>query len=161
MATKSNIGKTIYYSATLPATNDAAGYEALTWTKIEYPVSAPQFGYTHETIDIPDLTTGRRNGVKGAGTGADSQMAFRIDSGALTTAQAAVKTIADSPQGQIALKIGRGSGAGAALQTGDPVQYAQGFVHSYIENEMTDATYEGFSVSFRQNDLTVVDTEPA
>ena len=161
MATRNNIGKTIYFSATLPATNNAAGFEALTWLEIEYPQTLPQFGVTHAAIDVPDLKSGFTKGGKGAATGVDSQGSHRIEASALATNQATFRALCDSAGGAVALKIGTGSGTDAALVSGDPVEYAQGFVHSYQENQATNDSFEGFVYSFRQNELTVKDTEPA
>ncbi len=161
MATKSNIGLSIYVATALPATNDAAGFAALDWDEVDHPVQGPQFGLTHSNIDIPDLKGGFTTGAKGAGQGQDSQMSFRIDDSTLTAGQTALRTAADSAQGTVSIKIARGSGPDNAVQTGDPVQYAQGYVHSYVENQATDNSYEGFQVNFKQNSATIPGTQPA
>jgi hypothetical protein len=160
-STRNNIGKSIYFSASLPATNDAAGFEALTWLELETPQTLPQFGVTHSNIDVPDLKSGFTKGNKGAASGVDSQGSCRIVDSALATNQATFKGICDSAGGDIALKIGAGSGTANALAEGDVVEYAQGYVHSYQENQATDSTHEGFTYNFKQNELTVKDTEPA
>lgn len=159
MTTRTNIGKSVYYSPALPATNDAAGFEALTWTEIPGVQVAPQLGIEHSSIEVPDLKTGFTSGVKGAGKGVETQLACRII--ASDSAQAAVKALADGPTGECSIKIGTGSGTDNALQTDDPVQYAQGYLHSYKEIQIDTTTHEGFTVAFRQNDVTVNDTEPA
>lgn len=161
MSTRNHIGKSIFYSDALPATNDAAGFAALTWTELEYGQSYPQFGVTHANNDVEDLKSGFTSGSKGAGSGVDSQGACRIEGSALTVAQAAFKAIADSAGGDIALKIGSGSGVANAMVTGDRVRYAQGYVHSYQENPPTSTTTEGFTYSFKQNAPDVEATEPA
>ena len=161
MATRNNIGKSVYYSTALPATNDAAGFEALTWVELEFPETLPQFGVTNNNIDIPDLKSGFTKGSKGAASGVDSQGSFRIDGSALATGQAAFKTLCDSPGGACAVKIGTGTGTAQALAAGDAVEYAQGYVHSYQENQATDSSYEGAVYNFKQNALTVKGTEPA
>lgn len=161
MATKTNIGKSVYYSPALPATNDAAGFEALTWTEVEHPIQAPQFGISHANIDVPDLKGGLTIGVKGAASGTDSQSTYRIEGGELETGQTALKTAAETSGTVGSFKIGRGSGTAGALATGDPVEYAQGYVHSYVENQATNDSYEGFSVNFKQNAVSVKATEPA
>jgi hypothetical protein len=160
MATRNNIGKTIYFSATLPATNDAAGFEALTWLELEHPQTLPQFGVSHANIDVADLKSGLTKGVKGAASGVDSQGSCRIEASALATNQATFKALCESAGGNVAIKIGTGSGASAALASGDPVVYAQGYVHSYQENQATDSSHEGFTYSFKQNELEIIDTEP-
>jgi len=161
MATRNNIGKSIYFSTTLPATNDAAGFEALTWVELEFPETLPQFGVTNNNIDVPDLKSGFTKGTKGAASGVDSQGSNRIDGSVLSTGQAAFKTLCDGASGACAIKIGTGSGAAAALVATDPVEYAQGYVHSYQENQATDSSYEGFVYNFKQNALTIKDEEPA
>jgi len=158
MATKNNIGKTLYISAALPATNDAAGFEALTWTKVNGVQSLPQLGVSGANIDVPDLQTGFTAGVKGAMSGNESTAAFRKV--ASDTGQALALTTANSPEGLCSIKIGRGSDTDEALQTGDPVQYAQGYLNGYLEIQGDTTTHEGFTVSFKQNDFTVDATEP-
>lgn len=155
---QNNIGRTLYISDALPATNDAAGFEALTWTRVNGEIRLPQLGVDHGVIDVPFLD-GFTVGLKGAGAGVDATMEFSIVSG--DSGQSTLQTQADDSGGVLSIKIGRGSGTAGALVTGDPVQYAQGFVRGYQENEITNTTYEGFTVTFRQNDFTVTATEPA
>lgn len=160
MATKSNIGKTLYVAAALPATNDAEGFEALTWVKVNGVVQGPQFGITHANIDVPDLETGFTSGVKGSGSGQDSQMQFRIDRDVVDEGRDLILTEAQSAQGQVSLRLVRGTGVNNAPVVGDEVQYAQGYLHSYVENQATTDSYEGFSVNFKQNAPTVIDELP-
>lgn len=162
MATRNSIGKTIYVAQSLPATNDAAGFEALTWVQAKGVQTLPQLGVTNAAIEVPDLATGFTAANKGAASGVESQMSFRkIDADA---GQIDIKEQSDDSQGSLSVKIVTGSGAdsgdGPIPVTGDPVQYAQGFVHSYQENQGDTTTHEGFTVSFRQNALTVDATEP-
>ncbi len=161
MAGQSYIGMTIYVADETPATNDAAGFAALDWTEVGGMVGGPQLGFTHNMIEIPDLKTGRGTAVKGMATGQDSSMSFRIDDGALEAGQSILKAIADSPQGHASVKLGRGTGPGLTLIEGDPVQYAQGLLHSFSRNPADDSSYEGFSVSFRLNAEPVDALEPA
>lgn len=154
------IGYRVYYSTTLPATNDASGFEALSWSATVGLVQAPQFGASHEGIDIPDLLTGFTRSVKGAATGNDTQMMFHTEDG--TTGHDDLRTQAEGEAGDIALKLVKdGTGSGGAPATGDAVEYAQGYLHSFVRNQATTSAYEGFSVNFRQNDFTVEDTEPS
>lgn len=158
-ATRNHIGKTIYVSAALPATNDATGFEALSWTKAAGVQQLPQLGITHAMTEVPDLESGFTKAVKGAGVGRDSEMTFRTvasDSG-----QGIIKTAAEGDEGVLSVKIVRGSGASNAPVTGDPVQYAQGIAHSYVENQGNDTNHEGFTAGFRQNEPTIDATEPA
>jgi hypothetical protein len=156
----SNIGKTIFVSPAVPATNNAAGFAALTWTKVNGVQTLPQLGVSHANIDVPDLQSGFVAGVKGAGTGNDSTATFRQI--AADAGQVAVRTAANAggDAGAMSIKIVSGSGVDQAPVSGDPVQYAQGYVHSYLENQGSETTYEGFSVNFKQNALTVDATQP-
>lgn len=159
--TGSHIGKTIYVATAAPATNDKAGFEALTWVKVEGAQVLPQLGVSHANIDVPDLQTGFTSGLKGAGSGNDSTMSFR--NVASDTGQGNLRTAADAggDGGIVSLKIGKGSGTDEALETGDPVQYAHGYAHSFVEIQGDTTSHEGFSVNFKQNAVGVVDVEPA
>lgn len=162
MATRNNIGARIYVSPAVPATNTAAGFEALSWTEADYPLTLPQLAITHNMIDVPDLKSGFTKGIKGAASGVDTQTTFRIDDGNRNDAgQTIVRNQANDAEGLLSVKIVKGSGVDGAPVAGDPVQYAQGVVHSYQENQKTDTSYEGFQVSFRQNEPTVNATEPS
>lgn len=159
MTTDSHIGATLYISTTLPATNDTTGFEALTWTQVKGLVQEPQLGKTDGMIDIPDMTTGFTQGTKGGGAGVDSETMFRdvpSDAG-----QTAIIAAAQTYPGDCAIKIGYGTGTDNALATGDKVKYAQGVVHSYVENQGSDTSYKGFTVGYRSNAVPVHGTEPA
>lgn len=157
--TDSHIGYTIYISEELPATNDATGFEALTWTEATGWQQLPQFGVTHDGIDIPDGKLGFTKSAKGAGKGQSSEMKFRQI--ASDAGHAIILAQAIDQDGDISIKIGKGSGTANALAEGDPVEYAQGYVHSYLPIQGTNSSYEGFAVMFQQNDYTVTGTEPA
>lgn len=153
--------KAIYVTAGVPATNDAAGFEALTWTRVAHPVTGPSFGITHANIDVPNLETGFTQGAKGAGSGQDSAMSFAIV--ASDTGQALLKTLAEAggAEGYGSIKLARIETPGGNPATGAAVQYATGYFHSYTENPADTTSYEGFSVNFKQNDTAVNDTQPA
>ena len=159
--TGSHIGKTIYVAEAIPATNDKAGFEALTWVKIEGAQTLFQLGVSNANIDVNDLQTGFTKGIKGATSGSDSTATFRdvpADAG-----QEDIRDLANAPGtlGAGSVKMVKGTGTNQAPVTGDPVQYAQGYFHSYMENQGDDSSHEGFSVNFKQNDFTVDDVEPA
>ena len=127
MTTANQIGLTLYGVAGVPATNDDAGFEALTFVQLKGTQMLPKFGVTHSNIDVSDLGTAQ--------------------------------------SGLYSLKIVRGSGTdsgdGPAPVAGDVVQYAQGYLHTYDLNEKDDSSFEGGTISFKQNDFTVDDAEPA
>lgn len=157
--TKSHIGKSVYFSDELPATNDKAGFEALSWTEIAGFQGGAQFGFDNADIDAPDLKTGITRRQKGMGTGASSTLSFRKDSDD-TTGQPGIKELADATGSVGSIKIGRGSGTDNALASGDPVQYAQGYFKSYTLMEASGTTHEGFTVVFQQNLPHIDDVEP-
>jgi hypothetical protein len=158
---KSNIGKTIYVAEALPATNNEAGFDALTWVKVNGLVSVGSLGVSHSNIDVPDLQTGFTTGVKGAGTGNDVSIVFRTV--ASDAGQEDVRNLANAGGAAAvgSIKIVRGTGASQAPAVGDAVQYAQGYFHTYTENEASDTSYEGFTVQFKQNAATVDALEDA
>lgn len=163
MTTANQIGLTLYGVAGVPATNDDAGFEALTFVQLKGTQMLPKFGVTHSNIDVSDLGTGFTSGVKGAASGNDSTFTFH-GTGADTGIATAI-VAANAQSGLYSLKIVRGSGTdsgdGPAPVAGDVVQYAQGYLHTYDLNEKDDSSFEGGTISFKQNDFTVDDVEPA
>ncbi len=157
--TGSHIGKTIYVAEAIPATNDAAGFAALTWTKVSGVQVLPQLGVSHSNIDVPDLETGFTAGLKGAGSGNDSTASFRDVAG--DAGQTTLRDLAQSggDAGLGSIKIVKGSGTNQAPASGDPVEYAHGYFHSYVRIQGDDSSHEGFSVNFKQNALTIEATE--
>ena len=148
--TANHIGKTLYQAGGAPGTNDTTGFEAQTWVLVSGGITLPQLGVSHAMIDVPDLQTGFTSAVKGAAQG------VAADAG-----QAALEALAVSQGGVGSFKIVTGTGTNNAPVTGDVVEYAQGIIHSYQPNAPDNATYEGFTIGFRQNDFTVTGTEPA
>lgn len=157
--TENHLGKSVYISAALPATNNAAGFEALSWTQVNGYQSGLAFGLTHAGIDVPDVLTGITTELKGAGKGRASTLAFRRV--ASDTGQALAETTAADDDGLVSIKIGKGSGTAGALDTGDRVEYAQGYLSDFTTVEANTTTHEGFTVKFQQNAATVTATEPA
>jgi hypothetical protein len=162
MTDKNNIGLTLYGVAGAPATNDKAGFEALSWVQLKGIQEIPVFGVTHNNIDVPDTATGFIAGVKGAATGKDVAMTYRGDG--TDTGIATAIVAAGEADGLYSLKIVHGSGAdtgdGPAPVAADVVQYAQGYLHTYEENAKNDTTFQGGSINFKQNKITVDDVEP-
>lgn len=154
-----HIGTRVYISAALPATNNAAGFEALTWTEVESPAMAFQFGLKHAVGDISDISTGIARGRKGMASGAESTAAFNEVEG--DTGQALAKTTADGPTGVVSVRQVACTGALNVPATGDVTEYAQGILHSYLPNQPGPESNPGFSVTFRQNAATVIDEFPA
>lgn len=158
-----HIGQTLYVATALPATNTTAGFEALTWVQVKGIQTLPVFGVSHSNTDIADLATGFTSGTKGAGAGKETQFTYRAI--AADSGQGNCETQAVDAHGLASMKIVKGSGAdagdGPAPVTGDVVKYAQGYLHSYEENAGTDSSFEGGTVTFKQNNFTIVGAEPA
>lgn len=154
-----HIGKTIFIAQALPATNNEAGFRALTYVKVDGLQVLPQFGISHNNIDRADLQTGFTEGLKGSGSGNDSTMTFRTVDGDAGQAILKAAAAAFGQGGDVSLKVVRGSGADEAAVSGDPVVYAQGYVHSDTENQGDDSNYEGFTVNFKQNAIHINSTE--
>lgn len=160
MTTGSHIGKQVFFSTALPATNTAAGFEALTWVPVEGFQGGAQFGFDNADIDVPDLKTGITQRIKGMGTGAASTLSFRRVASD-TTGQGGLKALADGVGTVGSIKVVKGSGAGGAIVTGDPVQYAQGYYKSHMLIEASGTSHEGFTCVFQQNAPHVDATQPA
>lgn len=151
MATKNYIGETIEVAAALPDTNDATGFASLTWVKAAGVQQLPQLGTSHANIDVEDLESGFTAGVKGAGTGNDSQMAFRdLGAAARDPGQQIIKDAAEGAGGEMSIRITPKPG-----DTTTPVKYAQGYAHSYLENQGNVSAFKGFTANFKQNAPTV------
>lgn len=155
--TETHIGKQVWIATSVPATNDSTGFEALSWEKVSGFVGGFQLGFSTSNVDVPDLEAGITLGTKGLRSGQDSTGTFRRVDG--DTGQASIKTEAESEATAGSIKI-ISAGVGAAPASGDRVQYAQGYFHSYVENEVSGDGYEGFSVNFKQNRPAVDATEP-
>ena len=156
--TKTHIGKQVFAAAGIPATNDDTGFEAMTWVRVNGFVGGFQLGFAANNVDIPDIAEGITLGAKGMRSGNDSTASFR--NVASDTGQTNVKGYADDATSAHSLKI-ISAAAGVDAETGDAVQYAQGYFHSFLENEIAEGGYEGFAVNFKQNAATVNGTEPA
>ncbi len=137
------IGSVVSVSPAVPATFDAAGYEALTWTVVAGLQVAPIPGMETATIDVPDLTTGITKREKGASIGRETEMAFRDVPG--NTGQANVKSYAAPDYGsEVSVRVVLPDGTLTHI-------YMTGIMYSYMINEGTTESYRGFKVTFAQN----------
>ena len=156
--TKTHLGKQVFAAAGIPAANTTTAFEALTWVRVNGFVGGFQLGFEANNIDIPDLAEGITLGAKGMRSGNDSTASFR--NVASDTGQTNVKGYANDASSAHSVKI-ISAGVSVDAVAGDAVQYAQGYFHSFLENEIAEGGYEGFAVNFRQNAATVNGTEPA
>lgn len=157
MSTRTHIGKQVWIATSIPATNDDTGFEALSWTRVNGFTGGLQLGFEAENVDIPDIGSGITLGAKGMRTGAESEMSFRRISG--DSGQGTLKTEADGVASAGSVKV-ISAGVDVAAEPGDRVQYAQGYFHSFMEMEISEDGYEGFTVNFKQNRPTVEAVEP-
>jgi len=65
MALTEGIGGFLSVSAATPATFDAAGYAALTWTEVGEASEVPEFGATYSAVTFTPLKTGIVNKFHG------------------------------------------------------------------------------------------------
>lgn len=65
MATTEGIGGFLSVSAGVPATFDATGYAALTWTEVGEATEIPEYGAEHATVTHTPLKTGIVNKFHG------------------------------------------------------------------------------------------------
>jgi hypothetical protein len=160
MGTRTHIGKQVWIATELPETNNAAGFEALDWVRVNGFTGGLQLGFEAENIDIPDIASGITLGAKGMRSGVDSEMSFRRIEGG-DEGQDDLKAAADGCGGVGgAIKI-ISADCNSPAAPGDRVQYAQGYFHSFKEMEIEEGSYEGATVNFKQNQPTVEAVEPA
>lgn len=143
----SDIGTTVAIATGAPATNNKAGFEALTWVVIAGVVEAPAFATADAMIDVPDLQTGFTSQIKGAKTGASGSLAFREV--ASDAGQAAVETACNTRGNYSLRKI-----------TGTVYEYCTGTLSNFAPNPETVTSYAGASATFMANDVRVVTTAP-
>ena len=134
-----DIGTTIEAVQALPATFDVAGYEALTFVKVNGLVSIGELGDDHAGIAVPDLETGRSKTVKGELTGTTSPITFRqVDA---DTGQALMKTIC----------AGRAESSFKITEPNGDIYYVSGVGMSYKRMERSVSSYAGFSCQITNN----------
>ena len=139
----SYIGATVAVVAALPATYNAAGFAALTWTGVVG--SLVQFGPLGDTSsDIPVTTlAGRTLHTNGALDGGEIGFTY-------------VFIAADA--GQVILRAQSGTNTGVSARVTDPngvVSYVSGVIASVVDAERVDGNYKGQSGVFRVNTATV------
>lgn len=160
MAT-THIGTKIAIATGRPATNDQAGFEALTWVEMtEGLVSIGAIGDTSETVTVPDMTTGRNMTLKGSVTGDTVNIAVSRQrataTGALDAAQAAIKAAAKAGCGEYSLRIVEPD---CGAQNGI-TQYVCGQIGNWKETERSTTSYAGFTFDVMVN-YEPVDVYPA
>jgi hypothetical protein len=147
-----HIGAALAIATGRPATLDSSGYAALTWAAAtEGTVSIGAIGDTHETVTVPDITTGRNTTLKGAVTGDTVNIALSrklvAGTGAMIAAQAAFQAAAQAMGGEYSIRVTEANGV---------IHYFTGAVMNWKNTEMTTTSYAGFSFDVAMNVTEVV-----
>lgn len=96
-------GVKLYVSAALPATENAAGYEALNWTEVAKATTIPAYGPTAAVVTLQPLSTGvdeKYGGFINYGSVAVEAAFLAEDAG-----QALLRANALQPNTQIAVRV--------------------------------------------------------
>ena len=139
----SYIGTAVSVVAALPATYNAAGYAALTWTGvIGQLVQFGELGDQSSDINVTTLA-GRSLHTNGALDGGEVPFTY-------------VFSAADA--GQVILRANSNNNVGVSVRVTDPdgqVSYAAGVVSSVRDAERVDGNYKGQSGKLMINTATV------
>ena len=138
MAAISYIGATLGVSVAVPATVDAAGFGALTYTAVGAMISIGETGDESEDITIP-LLAGRTLHVNGAKDGGSRDFAYQYE-------------IADA--GQILLRANTNNNTDVSFRITDPdgkIEYFYGRVAGAKRSERTSSAYKGEKGQLRVN----------
>lgn len=122
MSAQPSAGTLLAVSSAMPATFDAAGYAALTWTSVTDVSDIPEYGASAEVIKFNPLAD--RVTQKGAGA---------IDYGSTVVQMAYLK--ADAGQNILQAAMGNNNGISCRItNTDDSVDYFTAIVSSYTRN---------------------------
>ena len=139
----SYIGALISVSAAVPATVDASGFNALSWTLVGKIVSWGSVGDTTDNISVP-LLSGRVVHLNGASDGGEIAFTFVYD------------TAPDS--GQTIIINNSNTNVNCSTKIVDPdskIAYNFGLFANVQDMERTNGGYKGLSGVFRVNSATV------
>lgn len=155
---KTHKGKQVWISSARPATNDAAGFEALTWVRLTGYVGGLALGMEGASVEVEDIALGLTLSGRGLDAGKESEISYRrVDD---DTGQALVGTITATCAGSGSVKV-IAAACNAAAAEGDPVAYAQGYFMGAGDNEITGGDPDQGLVTFKQELPSVKAAEPA
>lgn len=132
-----NIGAELHLSASLPATEDIAGYGALTFTEVTGVASLPEIGPSSNIVSQADLKDGilrKAHGERDFGGGDVQLREVMGDAG-----QALMNTAQDD-ESIISVKVVRPTGL---------IQYFQAIVGSFRRSEATTGNFAGIISSLQ------------
>lgn len=145
-----SIGTTLACSTASPATYDASGYGALTFTDIGKIASISERGDSHNEITPPaDLATGRITPRKGAVSGGNITVTVHTEDYA-DGGQDLIRTAAAAINDDAILSFEETDRAGN-------IRYWEGEVHSFRWIEASADSYAGCSFGILVHTATVVD----
>ena len=162
---QNHLGRLLFVAQGVPATNDAAGFEALTWVQVKGNEGYPTPGKTHAENSANNLSTGEAEFSKGIASFRETTFGMIEPATGADAGQTLCETIADDDQGLGSVMVVDPSGAVdadgyRAPVTGDAVTYMQGIFRSFEPNEASESSHRGASVTFRQNKQKVEATYP-
>lgn len=138
MAAISYIGATLGISVATPATVDAAGFGALTYTAVGKVISIGETGDESEDISIP-LLSGRTLHVNGAKDGGSRDFAYQYE-------------VADA--GQVLIRANTNNNVDVSVKITDPdgkIEYFYGRLANVKRTERTSSAYKGEKGQIRVN----------
>lgn len=151
-------GKQVWLASGRPATNDAAGFEGLTWVRLNGYTGGLQLKMDGSSAEVEDLALGVTLSGRGMDSGVASEITFRRI--ASDDGQTLVGTITATCSGAASVKV-ISAACGSAPATGDPVEYAQGYLMGAGGNEIAGSEAVLGMVTFKQELPSVAATQPA
>lgn len=136
---KTSAGTKLYISAALPATEDAAGYAALSWTEVAEVVDIPEFGKTFNLVTHNPL--GDRKTVKRKGSYNSGSLAVQLGRVTSDAGQAIALAALESDTGY-SFKVDLNDGV-----TTNTLLNFPGLVMSYTANVGTVDTITGSNMT--------------
>ena len=143
------IGFTLKAALGAPATDDQAGYDALTYVTVKGFSMVPTNRFTTNDIDTEDVETGIIQGQKGGGTGDNQVIGFHTNNGTDGHAEMALWG-GFSQDDQVTFQV--------ISKDGTAASYLTGILRNYKPKEGTITNDDGFTVEFRQNRQALVGT---
>lgn len=140
-----NIGTILSVSASLPATEDVAGYGALSFTEVAGVASVPEFGAEYEVlthVDVKDGVTRKAHGAVDFGGGTVMYRVVEADAGQ------GILTTAMDGQDTVSVKIERASGL---------IEYFQGIVTANRTSEASSGNTYTRSSAIQSTSTIVTD----
>ena len=135
----------LYIASGKPATEDQAGYEALTWTRVVKPLSIPERGDSTEDVSVNSLDDGRVEHFNGV-----------VDGGVLDVPFVTV----EGDAGQAILLASTGGNTTYSFKEESPDAtvdtYYFGRISAPMITEATPNGWEGFTTQIRVNSARVI-----